>query len=236
MLLQLTGRRQGPHHRPPSPLLAPLGRRHRRRWRCQAHGTLGQADERLLPAQLPLQALVLLRRARIVFNRSIRGEFNKRAIEALAGGALLFQETENCETPALLRDREHCVYYTRDNLETLLEYYLEHEDERRAIAEAGHNLAREYTFEKLWEGCIHQIETELPELKKRQSQRPTSGCDDDLIGRTWQAVCAAGPGQDASLVTDLTMALEREPDRATLANALGLVLSLPCAGESSSAA
>jgi hypothetical protein len=34
----------------------------------------------------------LLSRSRIVFNRSIRGEANQRVFEALAGGALLFQE------------------------------------------------------------------------------------------------------------------------------------------------
>ena len=35
----------------------------------------------------------LLSRARIVFNRSIRGECNKRVFEGAAGGALLFQES-----------------------------------------------------------------------------------------------------------------------------------------------
>src|SRR5437868_5336515 len=44
----------------------------------------------------------LLRRARVVFNRSVRGEANRRAFEALAGGALLFQEAENRELPGLL--------------------------------------------------------------------------------------------------------------------------------------
>jgi hypothetical protein len=51
----------------------------------------------------------LLRRARIVFNRSIRGEGNRRAFEATAAGALLFQESGNLELPTYLRDRQDCV-------------------------------------------------------------------------------------------------------------------------------
>src|SRR5205807_2375680 len=42
----------------------------------------------------------LLRRARIVFNRGIRGECNQRAFEAAACGAILFQEAGNAEVPA----------------------------------------------------------------------------------------------------------------------------------------
>jgi hypothetical protein len=42
----------------------------------------------------------LLGRSRIVFNRSIRGEANKRAFEAAGAGALLFQEAENHELSA----------------------------------------------------------------------------------------------------------------------------------------
>src|SRR5262249_4357672 len=66
----------------------------------------------------------LLRRARIAFNRSIRGECNQRAFEAAAAGALLFQEADNRELPAYFRDRQECVCYTTDDLEELLEYYL----------------------------------------------------------------------------------------------------------------
>jgi hypothetical protein len=41
----------------------------------------------------------LLGRARIVFNRSIRGECNRRTFEAAAAGALLFQEAGNRKVP-----------------------------------------------------------------------------------------------------------------------------------------
>jgi tetratricopeptide (TPR) repeat protein len=79
----------------------------------------------------------LMNRAKIVFNRSIRGEINMRAYEAPACGALLFYERENEEVGAVYRDREECVLYSADDLEDLVAYYLEHEDERKRIAEAG---------------------------------------------------------------------------------------------------
>ena len=63
----------------------------------------------------------LLCRARVVFNRSVRGECNRRAFEAAACGALLFQERGNAETPDYFRDRAECVYYGADDLEALLE-------------------------------------------------------------------------------------------------------------------
>src|SRR5207245_9689137 len=99
----------------------------------------------------------LVGRSRIVFNVSIRGECNKRVFEA-AAGALLYQEEGNREVPAYFRDRHECVYYTEENLEPLLEYYLEHEEERRAIAEAARARVTDFSFEKLGDSHLHRIE------------------------------------------------------------------------------
>src|ERR1043165_5956608 len=96
----------------------------------------------------------LLARARIVFNRSIRGECNNRAAEAIAAGALLFQEADNREVPSLLSDREECILYDEDNLEVLLEHYLRCEDERRAIAGRARQRLHELTFAHQWEGNV----------------------------------------------------------------------------------
>lgn len=91
----------------------------------------------------------LLARARVVFNFAVRGECNLRAFEAAAAGALLLQEEGNREVAAYFRDRHECVLYNADNLESLLTHYLEHEDERRAIAEAARVRVGDYTFAKL---------------------------------------------------------------------------------------
>jgi tetratricopeptide (TPR) repeat protein len=100
----------------------------------------------------------LLSRARIVFNRSYRGEMNMRAYEAAAAGALLFIERGNRDAAAVFTDRVHCVYYGED-LEALLDHYLAHEDERAAIARAGRERV-------LRETARHHLEDLLEHLRR----------------------------------------------------------------------
>lgn len=103
----------------------------------------------------------LMNRAKIVFNRSIRGEINMRAYEAPACGALLFYERENALIQSILRDRQECVLYGDDNLEDLLDYYLTHEDERNAIAEAGHQAIQGHTQARVLADVLEIVEHEL---------------------------------------------------------------------------
>jgi glycosyltransferase involved in cell wall biosynthesis/predicted Zn-dependent protease len=163
----------------------------------------------------------LLCRARIVFNRSVRGECNLRTFEAVACGALLFQEAGNREVPAYFRDRQECVYYRGDDLEDLLEHYLAHEDERRAIAEAGRARVREYRFDLLWERCLEQIEREWPALLARAARRREEARPLGLVARTWQLL-ASNPPRDAALADDLAAAVAADPTSSSLHNALGL--------------
>jgi GT2 family glycosyltransferase/tetratricopeptide (TPR) repeat protein len=167
----------------------------------------------------------LLARSRIVFNRSIRGEWNRRVGEALSAGCLLFQEASNREVSAGLRDRHEYVAYTEDNLEALLEYYLLHEDERRAVAEAGHVRAAQFGFEVLWAEQRALIESELPLLAERVPQRPAPDGEYDLLARTWQAL-GSSDRPDPALARELAAALVVQPKSANLHNALGLVLTL----------
>ncbi|MDB5311866.1 MAG: hypothetical protein JWO38_6068 [Gemmataceae bacterium] len=74
----------------------------------------------------------LVRRARVVFNRSIRGECNQRALEAAAGGAVLVQEAENEEVPLYLAPDAEYVRYTAADLEDTLARVLADEPARRA--------------------------------------------------------------------------------------------------------
>lgn len=78
--------------------------------------------------------------SRIVLNLPVggikSGNLPHRVFEALACGSLLFTN----DVPGLAElftDREHLVCYNQENIEDLLSYYLEHEDEREVIAEAG---------------------------------------------------------------------------------------------------
>jgi hypothetical protein len=168
----------------------------------------------------------LLRRARIVFNRSIRGECNRRAFEAAAAGALLFQEAGNLESAEFFQDRQECVYYSDDNLEDLLEYYLDHEEERRSIAAAGRSKVASYSYEELWDAQVRLIEREWAELVKRTAERKRQGEREirrHLFGRVWQVLNRGGG--DLGLATDVASALVREPRSGGLHNALGLILA-----------
>src|SRR5262249_9865570 len=113
----------------------------------------------------------LLGRSRLCFNRCIRLECNKRAFEAAAAGALLFMEAENLEIRDYFRDRQECVLYTEDDLEALLVYYLEHEDERRRIADAARVRVREYGFEQLWRRQLEMIRSEWAGMVERCKRR-----------------------------------------------------------------
>jgi tetratricopeptide (TPR) repeat protein len=180
----------------------------------------------------------LMSRARIAFNRSIRGECNLRVFEAAAMGALLFQEAGNREVPGYFTDKRECVYYDEANLESLLEYYLEHEDERRRLAEAARARVQQYSFEALWEDILGLVEREWAGLMERARRRPNGTVQENLVARCWQAFSSTHAG-DPALVHDLTMALEASPagsepsagNAAALHNALGLVRVLASGGQ-----
>jgi GT2 family glycosyltransferase/tetratricopeptide (TPR) repeat protein len=195
--------------------LAWLGRLARlgRRWRVAIRtGVFGEDYRRLLG------------RTRIVFNRSIRGECNRRVFEAAAAGALLFQEAENREVPVFFRPGQEYVAYTRDNLEDLLEYYLSQEDERQAMAAAARARVREYAFEDVWRAEMARLEEEWPQLVERAGRRARLVGREELLARTWEAL-GSSDGGDAALVAELTAAVTQAPTEAGLHNALGLAVA-----------
>jgi glycosyltransferase involved in cell wall biosynthesis/tetratricopeptide (TPR) repeat protein len=152
--------------------LARLGRRWRVEIRDQVFGDEYRA---------------LLRRARVVFNRSIRGECNQRVFECLASGALLFQERGNAEVAALFGDTPGCVFY-EDDLETLLERYLTDEAVRKELAEAG-----------FVRGIVHGLESDWNEIVARSRNRTMPVERDDLLGVLGSEEVASDPGLDAEL-------------------------------------
>lgn len=85
-----------------------------------------------------------LRRSRISFNRSVTGDVNMRCFEAPACGSLLLVERENAEIGRWFRPGEECVLYGDDDFEDVIAYYLDHEDERAAIARAGWERVQEH--------------------------------------------------------------------------------------------
>ena len=176
----------------------------------------------------------LLQRSRIVFNRSLRGECNRRAFEAAAAGALLFQEAGNREVPEYFEPGKEYVVYGDDNLEVLLGHYLDHEAERRAIASAARERVQSYGAEALWTRDLRRIEEEWDDLRARAARRQPPGEEDLLLGRVWEALSAVG-GADPALAEDLQATVAGGKLSAALANARGLAAALAGQGPAAAA-
>lgn len=110
---------------------------------------------------------------KIVFNKSTLGIFNIRPFEAMASGRLVFTDRVGNGLLDLFQDRKHLVIYDEDNLESLVDYYLEHPYERRAIALEGQREVREkHTY-------AHRVEFILTTVFRTSLAR--------MIRRIWQA-------------------------------------------------
>lgn len=76
--------------------------------------------------------------SKIAFNCSISGDVNMRVFEAMACGAMLVTDRIANGLLDLFQDGRHlATFQTRDELLERVGYYLQHDDERKAIAEAG---------------------------------------------------------------------------------------------------
>jgi GT2 family glycosyltransferase/Tfp pilus assembly protein PilF len=167
----------------------------------------------------------LLGRARVVFNRSIRGEANQRTFEVLAAGALLFQEADNGEVASILEPGQDFAPYTDENLEAQLERYLGDENLRQEVAKRGQAKLASFTFATQWQRLVEQLETELPSLQEHATKRtPLSDADLRLV-RLWQTLSG---GKDARLRGDLLEVFEREPDTLAGYEATIGLLTLVC--------
>src|SRR5262249_24998057 len=137
----------------------------------------------------------LLRRARVVFNRSIRSECNRRVFESAAAGCLPGQEEENREIALFLRPGVECVLYNAGNLETILEHYLSHEEERRSIARAAWERTRQTRFSDFWKQLVEQVAGALP-------SRPLRGGKPSPLGRLWQCL-GSGDAVEPTLLREI---------------------------------
>ena len=114
----------------------------------------------------------LMNRAKIVFNRSIRGEINMRAYEACACGATLFYERENREIGTLYEDKKECVLYGDDDLEVLLSHYLAPENtaNREQIAEAGRQRVQTESYAHHFARMLDILEPHISERRENPEE------------------------------------------------------------------
>jgi hypothetical protein len=194
--------------------LARLGER----WRVAIHpGVMGEACRGLF------------RRARIVFHCCAGGPWNELAFEAAAAGALVFQDAAGRERPDWFRDGHECVLFDEANLESLLDHYLSHEEERCQLVEEAGRAVQRCGFDQLWETALAQVDAEWPDLLVGAASRAAPAAVrlgspdpplDALLSRCLQ-LSAATRNDDAELVHNLEVALEAQPQSAELHNALG---------------
>lgn len=88
-------------------------------------------------------------RSKIVFNRSLNQDLNRRVFEAMCSGSLLLTDRlpEASGLESLFTDKEHLALYDDANVEEIARYYLDHEAERESIAAAGRALVlAEHTY------------------------------------------------------------------------------------------
>lgn len=201
-------------HRERNRRLESLARIADRRKIVIAHGVYGEDYVRLL------------NRARIVVNYSVRREMNLRAFEAIGCGALLFVEEENLETGQILRDGVEFVAYREDNFIPLLDHYLDREEERKRIAEAGRlrspELAGEFHLDALidWLGANSFGERTFrswPESTRRLAE----------IEQYAESRRAGQPELADELIDE---ALRAEPSHAAIWRAAGLRAAYRCLG------
>lgn len=86
--------------------------------------------------------------SKVVLNISITDDINMRVFETLSSGSFLL--TNYIPTLSeLFEDKKHIVTYkTMDEAVELAKYYIEHDDEREKIAQAGHEeFLKKHTYE-----------------------------------------------------------------------------------------
>jgi glycosyl transferase family 1 len=113
----------------------------------------------------------LLRRAKIVFDRSVRGECNMRALEAAACGALLLLEGSNREILRYFEPGKEYIPYGQSDLEAIIRYFLDNEDKRRAVTEAARLRVQGYSFDALWQQSVAGLEADWEAIKERAAKR-----------------------------------------------------------------
>lgn len=73
----------------------------------------------------------------------------------------------------IIKEQEEVVmFYDKEDMLKKVEYYLQHEEERKKMAEIGRNAASEYmTFDRLMDKALKEI----PKIIERREREETTG-------------------------------------------------------------
>jgi len=165
----------------------------------------------------------LLNKSKIIINHCNKEEANLRAFETLACGSLLFIDENNLEMHDYFTDKEHCIFYNKDNLEKLLDYYLKNDEEREKIAKQGYQKVQEYTFENMFDNLIKTIEElNFSDLKKYRTFSSVNMIEQHKI-KAKQALQSIVAGKFYFVEKELKEAFEKDPIDSEILNNLGVI-------------
>lgn len=118
----------------------------------------------------PRDMAAIYARAKIVVNVSFRRDVNMRVFEALASGALLITDEADGLTDLFEVGKHLVVYRSPEEALEYVSYYLENEEERRAVAEAGrrHVLAH-HTYTHRAQAMLEHIREHLQKTHAHES-------------------------------------------------------------------
>jgi hypothetical protein len=100
----------------------------------------------------PSEMVNIYQKSKIVFNISVNGDLNMRFFEAIASGALLITDRIKNGLESLFKENVHYVGYSspKEAIDKI-NYYLQNEEERIAIASAGLSIAfKMHTYDARW--------------------------------------------------------------------------------------
>ena len=109
----------------------------------------------------------LLGRAKIFVNQTVIGEINMKCYEAPASGACLFVEEDNLDICDYLVPGESVVLFRREDLRAKVMYYLDHEEERAAIARAGREAMIGRSYRAQMRDIVESLRADGPEALLR---------------------------------------------------------------------
>jgi len=111
---------------------------------------------------------IIMNRSKIVLNFCMNGcnlsQFKGRAVEALTCNSLLIED-EGIETKMFLDEgKDFIMVKSKEEMLEKIKYYLKHDDERKAIAQSGHNkVIKLYNAKYTWAYVFNKIGFELPD-------------------------------------------------------------------------
>lgn len=161
-----------------------------------------------------------LNRAKIGWNRSIRGEMNLRAFEVPACGAMLMLERENLEVREHFEPGHEVVLYDDVDFEEQVLRYALDDGARERIARAGHARVREYTMGTR----LAQI-AEL--VENARAPRPTASPFELELGRTTAMFGTWAGGPAVLAAAERALALGADDPRAWNLRALAWLRADP---------